>query len=122
MGAALLDLSVIDQDDPVRIAHSGKSVGNDEGCPAGPELIKTFLYIALCHRIQSRGGFIQDQDPWIFQENAGNGDPLLLSAGEHGAPLPDIGVKSLGHLHDIIEDLRLPGSPDHLLVGASGFP
>lgn len=46
--------------------------------------------------------------------------PLLLAAGEQGAPLAYIGLEALGHGLDIRIDLRLPGGLDYLLIRGIG--
>ena len=95
-------------------------MGDDEGGAALGQLVKGPLDFGLGNAVQGGGSFVQDQDRRIFQEDAGNGDALLLPAGEERAPLPHVGVEPVGHSHDIVVDLRLPGGGDHLVGGGAG--
>ena len=45
--------------------------------------------------VQGAGGLVQDQDGRVLQEDAGDGDALLLAAGELDAALTDIGVVAI---------------------------
>ena len=54
--------------------------------------------------VERAGGLVQDQDARVLQDDAGDGDALLLAAGELVAALADDGVVALGQLHDAVVD------------------
>ena len=74
--------------------------------------VKRGLNLALGGGIQRAGGFIQNEDARVFQEDTGDGDALLLAAGEHDAALADDGVVTVRHGHDIIVDFGQLGGLD----------
>ena len=49
--------------------------------------------------VQRGGGLVENEDGRVFQKDAGDGDALLLSAGEERSALADIGVEAVGHGH-----------------------
>ena len=50
--------------------------------PVFGQLFQAYLDVPLALVVQCAGGLVQNQDLRILQEHAGNGDPLLLAAGE----------------------------------------
>ena len=46
------------------------------------------------------GELVEDQDARVAQDGAGQGDPLLLAAGQLGAGLADARLVALGQLQD----------------------
>ena len=115
MAAQLRHPAILNHGDPVRVPHGGQPVGDDDGGPSLRELFKGFLQFGLRHAVQCGGRLVQNQHRRVLQEDPGNGNPLLLSAGEQRAPLPHIGVKAVGHGHDVVVDLRQLRRPDDLL-------
>ena len=92
-------------------------MGDDQGRPAGRQLVEGVLDFRLRHGVQRGGRLVQNQDGRVFQEDTGNGDPLLLPAGKKRTPLAHVGVKAVGHGLNVIVDLRLLGRVDDLLHG-----
>ena len=95
-------------------------MGNDQRGAAPAQVVEGTLDFGFRHGIQGGGGLVQNQNGGIHQENPGNGHPLLLAAGEQGAPLAYIGLEALGHGLDIRIDLRLLGGLDYLLIRGIG--
>ena len=54
------------------------------------------LECAFGLHIDGAGAVVEDQDGGLAHQGAGNGQPLLLPAGEVDPPLPQIGGVSLG--------------------------
>ena len=77
VGALLLDAAVVDDDDEAGGADGGQPVGDDQGGAAPGQLVKGGLDALLGDGVQGGGGLVQDEDGRIFQENAGDGHPLL---------------------------------------------
>jgi hypothetical protein len=46
--------------------------------------------------VEGRGGFVEDQDVGVLEQGAGDGDALLLAAGELGAAGAGGGVETFG--------------------------
>jgi hypothetical protein len=85
----------------------------------GPALLQGFergLNIPLGGRIQSRGGFIQDQDGGIFEQRTGNRQSLTLPAGQAHPMLADQGLEALGQGANEFHDVRRLSSPQYLPV------
>ena len=117
MGAALGDDSVRDRHNPSGIADGGQPVGDDQRGSTLGQVVKGTLNLRLGDGIQRRGGLVQNQDRRVLQENPGNGNPLLLTAGQEGAPLAHIGLKALGHSQNVLVDFRLLCRRNDLLHG-----
>ena len=84
----------------VGVFHGGEPVGDGNGGAAFGEGVQGMLDDHFAFVVQGRGGFVQNQDGRVFQENAGDGDPLFLSAGKLYAPLAHVGLKALFKIHD----------------------
>ena len=66
------------------------------------KLGKSRLYFCFIVRVGKGGGLVQDQDGRIFQHGAGNGNALLLAAGQIHAFCANDGMDALRELfHDI---------------------
>ena len=115
MGAALENAVFADDDDFIRVADGGQAVGDDQrGAPFG-KAVKRGLNLALGGGIQRAGRLIQNEHTRVFQEDAGDGDALLLAAGEHHAALADDGIVAIRHGHDVLVDFGQLGGLDHLV-------
>src|SRR5450759_2418414 len=94
------DAAAFDGDDAIGIANRRQTVGNDEDRPAGGDLLHVLLDGPLAFIIQRARCLVKDQDTWIRDEGAGNGDALALAARQAAAPLADHGVIALRKLQD----------------------
>ena len=121
MGAALGDHAVGDGDNPVGTADGAEPVGDNQGGTSLGQSVEGPLDFGLGNRVQGGGGLVQNQNGGILQEDPGDGDALLLPAGEQGAPLAYIGLEALGHGQDVLVDLRLLCRLDDLFHGGAGF-
>ena len=92
-------------------------MGNDNGCSTFTKSVKGCLDLGLGDTVQGTGCLVQDDDGRVLQEHTGNADPLLLTAGEHHAPLAHIGLVPVGHVQDVLVDLCQFGRPHHLFIG-----
>ena len=84
------------------------------------------LFKALSHKdfalvIQCAGGFVQNQDGRVLQKYPGNGDALLLSAGQLDAALAHIGVVAVLQRKDELFRARQTGGGFDLLPGSAGL-
>ena len=81
---------------------------------------------ALAHQdlafvVQCAGGLVQDQDGRVLQEDAGDGDALLLATGELDAALTDVGVEAVLQGKDEPLGTGQTGRFDDLLAGGTGL-
>ncbi|CAN3962300.1 DNA-directed RNA polymerase subunit omega, partial [Dysosmobacter welbionis] len=72
-------------------------------------------------RVHTGSRLIQNHDGGVLQNGAGNGDPLLLAAGEGGAALSHHRMIAVGQRHDKVVALGAPGRLHHLLVSGVGI-
>ena len=85
MGAVGGDSAFVEHHDRIRVpAGAGALRDHDHGAPAGGAAQRR-QDPALGARVHAGGGVVQDQDARIGQQRAGDGDALLLSAGEGDA-------------------------------------
>ncbi len=77
------DLTVFDVDDAAGVFGDFGFVGDDDDGDAGAvEFLEEFHDLATAVGIEVAGGFIGHEDGGIVDEGAGDGDALLLAAGE----------------------------------------
>ena len=120
MGALFHNAVLRQHPDGGSSADGGQPVGDGKGGAALAEFFQRILHQPLAFVVQRAGGFVQNQDGRIFQEHPGNGDALLLPAGQLHAPLAHIGVVPVGQLPDKAVGSRLLRGGLHLLPGGSG--
>ena len=84
--------------------------------------LERVLDVLLGVAVERRGRLVQHQDRRRFQDGAGDGNTLLLTAGELQAPLPNQQVITLRQGHDEVVDLGEPRRLAHLRMVASGRP
>merc|ERR1711990_155514 len=76
---ALNYLSLLDHIDLVSTGNCGQPVCDGDRCPTHLSLIQRLLHHLLALHVQGRGGFIQQEDLGVPDQNPGNCNPLLLS-------------------------------------------
>ena len=91
------DVTVFHNDDDIRILNGGYPLCNDQLGRTGDLFFKGLADHGVRVRINGRGGIVQDQDLRLFQQSAGDAQALLLTAGDVGAPLLNVGVVAVGH-------------------------
>ena len=84
----------------------GQPVGDDQRRAALHHLAQRQLDPGLGVRVDRRGGVVQDQDPRVHQQRAGDRDPLALAARERQAALADARVVAVGQVADELVSLR----------------
>ena len=122
----LLDAARVHHDDPVGDRERlGLVVGDVHGGLAGPplEVEDRVLQRVAEVPVERRQGLVEQQDPRVRGEDAGQGDPLLLAAGELGRQPPAVARQAdhRQHLLDPAADrvlLRaLDRQPERHVVG-----
>lgn len=82
MGAVLDDPAVIDHEDLIRVFHGFESVSDhDDGLLRGKRLDSTYQFVFI-FRIDIGRRLVQEDHRRVLHHSAGDGNPLLLSAGQ----------------------------------------
>ena len=120
VGAALGDAALVEDEDEVCVADGAEPLGNDEGGAALDEDFEGLLDEHFGLGVHAGGGVVEDEDPGVHEEGPGDGDALLLAAGEGDAPFADPGVVALGEGFDEFADAGGFGGAFDVFEGASG--
>lgn len=135
------DLSLVHDDDEVRVHDGGEAVGDYERrfvlCHF-PQRVQNLFLREGVHRTRhlhhnttgtrtSACGVWHDRLPWqhapylitnehgrVPEDRPGDGDPLPLAPRQPCPPLAHSGVIAVGHGHDALVDAGLLGGSDHL--------
>ena len=70
--AALHDTPALDNKDLIGASNGRKAVSDDQGRAALHQMAQTLLDQGFGFRIQTRGRFVENQDPGVGQHCAGN--------------------------------------------------
>src|SRR5450759_3886007 len=119
VGAHFGNLHAFQHHNQVGIADGRKAVGNDNGGAPHHQALQGLLDEQFSLRIHRGGGLVQDQDGGVLEHGAGDGQALLLPAGELGTPFTDHGVKAVRQVLDKLVGVgNLGGSNYFRLTGA----
>ena len=91
--AAFGDTPVLDHKYLAGIADSRKAVGNGDYSLAARQLRYGLLNEVLVFWVNAGGRFVKDDNGSVFQYGAGDGDTLLLTAGERAESLAELTVQ-----------------------------
>src|SRR5580658_4363825 len=100
MVAVLDEAAALDGDDAVGVAHARQAIGDDEHGAALGDAFHVLLDDALALVVERARRLVEDQDPRIGDEGAGDGDALALAARKARAALAHHGVVALRQLED----------------------
>jgi hypothetical protein len=111
-------------DDPAAVVHQDlvgsqdrrQPVRDRDRRPAAFQLLQRPLDQALADGVKRGRGLVEDQDPRVLQQDAGDRDALLLAAGELVAALAHDRVVALRQVHHAVMDRRGARCPLHRLV------
>ena len=118
--AAFDDAAPLVDQDQVRPQDRREPVGDGDRGPACLQPLEGLLDQALADRVEGGRGLVEDQDPGVLQQHPGDGDALLLAAGELVAALADDRVVAVRQLHDPVVDRCRTGRRLQLGVGPPG--
>ncbi len=82
MAALLHEPPLLHHEDAVGAHHARKAMRDENGRAPFGEALERFAQGFLALGIERGGGLVEQQDRRVAQEGAGNGDALLLPAGE----------------------------------------
>src|SRR6266576_3444582 len=103
------DTAAIDDQHFVGVLDRGQSVRDDERRPAFEQMLQRLLDECFRFGVERRGGLVQDEDGRVLEERTGDGEALLLAAGEPEAPLTDLGLVAPRQPCDELAGEREPG-------------
>ena len=109
MGAGIGDFTLGHDDDEVGGEDGGEAVGDGDDSFTGGEFFQGGLDHTFAFGVQGGGGFVQEEDGGVLEQSAGDGEALLLSAGEFAAFVADDGLVAFGLGEDEVVGERLPG-------------
>src|SRR2546426_6315073 len=89
VSAFLYDASAVQYNQPVRSAHCGEPVGDDQRAAALEQPLERFFDQPLALGVEARGRFVEDQHGGGLEERARDRHPLALASGELDAALAD---------------------------------
>jgi hypothetical protein len=120
VGAEVGEAAAVEDGDAVGEVEGGAAVGDQEGGPALHDVLQRLVDLVLHAGVHRRGRVVEDEQPRVGEERAGERDALALAAGEGQAVLADLGGVAVGQLGD--EAIRLSGAGGgrDLLVGGVG--
>src|ERR1700675_1257759 len=78
--AALYDFAMFHHEDLVSTANGGKAMRDDERAAPLHQISETLLDHLFGFGVEAGSCFVQNQNPRLSQNRAGNGDPLPLSS------------------------------------------
>jgi len=110
------DASPVHDHDAVAAGNHGQPVTDDQHGPAFGDILEVVLDDGLAFGVQGRSRLVEDHDPGVEQQRAGDGQALALAAGQVGALLAKDGVVALGQADDEIMGIGQPGGGDRFLA------
>jgi hypothetical protein len=113
--AHLLEARLVEGVDLVHLQAARHVVGDEEHRRLALQLVHGLREVLRGLRIQAAGGLVEEQDARTLEDGAGDGEALLLAAGEADAVLADLGLVTLGQLVDNVVNLGDPGRLDDVV-------
>ena len=93
---------LVQYQDTVGVDHAGKAVRDAQGGTALNQPVKGLDDYRLVLRVHAGQGLVQYEDGRVLEQGAGNGDALLLPAGQPHGPLAYDSVVAVGQVADKI--------------------
>ena len=95
-------------------------MGDDQGGAVGHGALERGLHHALALCVQGAGGFIEQQQRWVFQDGAGDGQALALTPRQAHTAFAQKAVIALGQLGQKFVRIGRLGGGDDLGVAGLG--
>ena len=113
---AILDqTATIDGDDAIRHPQRGEPMRDDEDRSSASNLRHILLNDALALVVERACRLVENEDAWVGNQRAGDGDPLPLAARQAAAPLADDCVIALGQFeNEVVGACECRGGDDAL--------
>ena len=94
MDSPLGDLAAFENEDLIGMANGRESVRDDEAGTVLHEAVEGLLDEPLGGRVHTRGGFIEDEDRWIFEKGASDGEALFFTDAQFDTTLSEWSVEA----------------------------
>ena len=94
------DRPVFHQHHPVGKIHEVEAMGDDNQRASSSDFLEQSFRIRLRVHVESRNGFVENQDRSLAQDSARETDPLTLSAGQRDTAFTNQRVVTIGQLAD----------------------
>ncbi len=85
----------IEHDDAVGQGYGGEPVRDDQHGGLPGDIGDGFAQCQLVERVELRGRFVQQQEPWFAQEGARDGDALALTTGKRQPSMAHRGIQTI---------------------------
>ena len=109
--------AAVQHNDSVGEMQGRLPVGDQQRRSTGHDSAQRAVDSSLDARVNRAGGVVEDEDPWVVEDRARQGDPLTLTAGEGQPTLPDGSVIPARELLDKLVRLSCTGGRLDLFVG-----
>ena len=106
MGAFFDDPACIENQDPVDLTNSRKTMGDDDRGSAFAQDSQGLLDQVFRQGIETRGRLVEHEDRFVGKNRSRDGDSLALTAREFDASFADEGLISLIELRDELVGMR----------------
>src|SRR5699024_4841175 len=112
--ALLDDVAVAHDQDGVGVPDGGQPVGDDKAGAAAHQVVHGGLDALFGAGIHRAGGLVQNQDPVVRQDGAGDGQKLLLALADVGGVLVQLHLVAAGQRADKVVGIGSLGCGDDL--------
>ena len=85
MASLFGQLAVVENEDAIRISQGAEAVGDGDGGPATDQHAQGVLDRLFRLGVDAAGGLIENEDPRIVEQGAGDGDPLAFPTRQAGS-------------------------------------
>src|SRR3989338_7879101 len=89
MRACLGHLALVNDKNSISADDRGEAVGDDNHSLLSGDFFNRFLNQPFRVGVQVAGGFVENENTWVYQHGSGNTNSLFLSARETDATLAD---------------------------------
>ncbi|SCE47781.1 hypothetical protein GA0115253_105726 [Streptomyces sp. Termitarium-T10T-6] len=120
VGADRGELPAVEDGDAVGELEGGAAVGDEEGGPPRHHLFQRLVDLVLDAGVDGGGRVVEEEEPGVGEDGAGEGDALALAAGEGEPVLADGGVVAVRQVGDEPVGLGGAGGRLDLLLGGVG--
>ena len=94
MAALFDDAAAVQDDETIHCRDGGKAVRDGDDGFAFHQAVQAGLDGRFYFAVQRRGGFVENQDGRVFEQDAGDGDTLPLPAREFDATFAHLRVQT----------------------------
>src|SRR6516225_969751 len=114
------DVAALEYDQTVGFAERAEAVGDGNRCAAADELVEGLLNLSFGLRVDRRGGLVENQNPRVNEQRAGDRDSLALAARKCLPALADDRIVAVGKLQNEFMSTGRAGGSDDLFARRMG--